>query len=97
MGYPPNDGMSTKTQTGLTEEPELGNVRHSRSRSAMLRKRIGGLFLLVLSTLMLAISVYYRSTYLGSTDWGWFWVGESIVGVLLVFVIVQVLRKKRTL
>ena len=88
-------GMSLKRET---EEPieqrDAENVRRSHSRSAVLRKRIFGFFLLVLSALTLGMYVYYRSTYLGSTDWRWFWVGEVIVGCLLVSVIVQLLRKK---
>jgi hypothetical protein len=58
-----------------------------------LRKRILGVFLLVLCALMSTVYFYSRSTYLGSTDWPWFWVGEVIVGVLVVVGIVQVLRK----
>lgn len=91
-------GMSLKRETTEPiEQRDVGNVRHSHSRSAILRKRIFGVFLLVLSTLTLAMYVYKRSTYLGSTDWRWFWVGEVIVGVLLVSVIVQVFKKKPNL
>jgi hypothetical protein len=81
----------------LTPEPieqrDAGSVRHPRSSSAILRKRILGVFLLVLCALMSTVYFYSRSTYLGSTDWPWFWVGEVIVGVLVVVGIVQVLRK----
>lgn len=88
-------GMNLKRETAEPiEQRDAGNVRHSHSRSVILRKRIFGVFLLVLSTLTLAMYVYYRSRYLGSTDWRWFWVGEVIVGFLLVSVIVQVFRKK---
>jgi hypothetical protein len=75
------------------EQRDAGNVRHPRSSSAILRKRILEVFLLVLSTLLLTAYVYHRSTYLGRTDWAWFWVGEVIVGILVVVGIVQVLRK----
>ena len=70
-----------------------GKIRHTRLRSAVLRKRVMSAFALVLMALMLTIYAYYRSTYLGSTDWRSFWFYEVIIGVLLVFGIVQVLRK----
>lgn len=69
------------------------SVKHPRLRSAILRKRITAVFALVLCTLVLTMYVYSRSTYLGSTDWRWFWVGEVIVGVVFVYGIVQVLTK----
>jgi hypothetical protein len=39
--------------------------------------------------LMFTIHNYHRS----AGDWRWFWVGEVPIAVLLVFVVVQVLRK----
>ena len=43
---------------------------------------------------MLTMYVYYRSAYLRSAgDWRWFWVGEVIVAVWLVFGMVQALRR----
>jgi hypothetical protein len=75
------------------EQRDAGNVRHPRSSSTVLRKRITGVFIVVLTALIFAAYVYYRSTYLRrNNDWTWFWVGEVIVGVFLVFGIVQVLR-----
>ena len=77
------------------EQSDARNVSHSDSRSAILRKRILAVFLLVLCALMLTMRDYYRSAYLrGAGDWRWFWVGEVIVGVWLVVGIVHVLRKK---
>jgi hypothetical protein len=76
------------------EQRDAENVGHPRSRSAILRKRILAVFLVFLSALMLTMYVYYRSAYLRSAgDWRWFWVGEVIVGVWLVFGVVQVLRE----
>jgi hypothetical protein len=69
------------------------SVKHPSLRSAILRRRTMAVFTLVLCTLVLAMYVYSRSTYLGSTDWRWFWVGEVIVGVVFVYAIVQVLTK----
>jgi hypothetical protein len=69
-----------------------GNVTHPHSK-LVLRKSILAFSLLVLCALMSTVYFYSRSTYLGSTDWPWFWVGEVIVGVWLVFAVVQVLRK----
>jgi hypothetical protein len=87
--------MSLKRETSEPiEQRNAGNVRDSRSHSAILRKRILAVFFVVLCALMLTMYVYYRSAYLRSAgDWRWFWVGEGIVGVWLVFGIVQVLRK----
>jgi hypothetical protein len=75
------------------EQRDAENVGHPRSRSAILGKRILAVFLVFLYTLLLTAYVYRRSTYLGSTDWPWFWVGEVIVGVFAVVGVVQVLRK----
>jgi hypothetical protein len=87
--------MSFKRETPEPiEQRDAGNIRHPRSSSAILRKRIMGVFVIVLTALMLTAYVYYRSTYQrNADDWTWFWVGEVIVGVWLVFGIVQVLRK----
>ncbi len=86
--------MSLKRET---PEPigqrDAGNVRHPRLSSAILRKRIMGVFLIVLSVLVLTAYAYYWSTYLGSTHWLSFWVREGMISVLLVFGIVEVLRK----
>jgi hypothetical protein len=46
---------------------------------------------LVLGALILTMLYYSQSTYRGRTDWGWFWVGEAIVGVWLVSRVMQVL------
>ena len=87
--------MSLKRETPEPiEQRDAGNVGHPRLRSAILRKRILAIFLVVLCALMLTMYVYYRSAYLRSAgDWRWFWVGEVIVAVWLVFGMVQVLRK----
>jgi len=62
--------------------------------SAILRKRILRVFIVVLSALMYAASVYYQSTYLRTAgEWRGFWVGEAMVGVYLVVGIVRVLRQ----
>jgi hypothetical protein len=87
--------MSLKRETPEhIEQRDAGNVEHPRLRSAILRKRILSVFLVFLCALMLTMYVYYRSAYLRSAgEWRWFWVGEAVVGVWLVFGIVQVLRK----
>jgi len=86
--------MSVKQATREPiEQPDAGNVRDPHSRRAILRKRILSVFLLVLCALMSTAYFYSRSTYLGSTDWPWFWVGEVIVGGLLVFAVVRAFRK----
>jgi hypothetical protein len=87
--------MSLKQETpGPTEPRDDGNIRHSHSRSAILRKRIMAAFTLVLIALMLTIYAYYRTTYERSAgDWRGFWVYTVIAGVWLVFAVVQVLRK----
>ena len=69
------------------------SLQYARLRSAILRKRIMAVFAIFLCTLLLTVYVFSRSTYLGSTDWRWFWVGEVIVGVAFIFGIVQVLTK----
>ena len=87
--------MSLKRETPEPiEQRDAGNVGHPRSSSTILRKRIMGVFVIVLTALMLAAYVYYRCAYQRSAgDWRWFWVGEVIVGVLVVVGIVRVLRK----
>ena len=55
-----------------------------------------GISLLVLSVLMLTGYAHYRSTYMGRTDWPLFWGREAMIGVLIVFVIAQFLRKAPT-
>jgi hypothetical protein len=47
----------------------------------------------VLCTLMLTPYAYYRSTYQGSTHWVSFWFREVIIGVLLIYGIVEFIRK----
>jgi hypothetical protein len=87
--------MSLKRETPEPiEQRDAGNVGLPRLRSAIFRKRILAVFLHFLCALMLTTYVYYRSAYLRSAgDWRWFWVGEAIVGVWIVFAVVQVLRK----
>jgi hypothetical protein len=86
--------MSLKRETsGAMEQRDDGNVRHPHSRSAILRRRIMGAFVLVLSVLVLTMYAYYRSTYLGSTDWLVFWGYELIIGVVFIIGVVRVLRK----
>jgi hypothetical protein len=79
------------------EQRDAENVSRQSSSGAILRKRISWGFRLVVSTLLLTAYVYHRSTYLGRTDWHWFWLGEAIVGVLVVVGIVQILRKTQKL
>jgi hypothetical protein len=75
------------------EQRGAGKVKHPLLSSDILQKRIMAAFALVATALMLTIYVYYRSAYLRSAgDWRLFWVGEVIVGVWLVFAVVQVLR-----
>lgn len=83
------EGMSLKPETPKPiEKRDAGSVRHSR-----LRKRIKATFALVLTALVYAIYIHYRSTYLRNAgDWRWFWVGEVFVGVWLIFAVVKVLR-----
>jgi hypothetical protein len=86
--------MSLEPETpGPIEQGDAGNVKHPRLSSAILQKRIMGFFLIVLSILVLTAYAYYWSTYLGSTHWRSFWVREGMIGVLLIFGIVEVLRK----
>jgi hypothetical protein len=87
--------MSLKRET---PEPiaqrDAGNVGDPRLRTAILRKRILALFLIVLCALMLTTYFYRRSAYLRSAgDWHLFWVGEVFIGVWVVVAVVQVLRK----
>jgi hypothetical protein len=78
------------------EQRDAGNVRDPHSRSAILRKRVFAVFVLVLCALMLTMYFYCRSAYLGSAwDWRRFWVAEVFIGVWLVFAVAQVLRKER--
>jgi hypothetical protein len=68
------------------------SVRHARVRREILRKRIFAVFVAVLCALMLSMYFYYRSAYLRNAgDWRWFWVGEVMVGVWLIFALAQVL------
>jgi hypothetical protein len=87
--------MSLKRETPEPiEKRDAGSIKHPHLSSVILRKRIVAAFALVLTALMLTIYVYHRSAYLRSTgDWRWFWVGEVVIGVWLVFAVVQVLRK----
>jgi hypothetical protein len=78
--------------TGCTHE-RSDDVMHPRLRSAILQKRIMGVFIFALGAVMLTVCYYYQSAYLqGSGRWRWFWGGEVIVGVWLVHRIVQVLK-----
>lgn len=77
-----------------SEQGDVGNVGHPSSSAAISRKRIIGVFLLVFGVLMLTASAYYWSTYSGRTHWMSFWTSEVIAGVLVGYLIVQVLRKK---
>lgn len=89
-----SEWMSLKRETPEPiEQRDDRNIRHPHSRSAILRKRIMSAFALVLMALMLTIYAYYRSTYLGSTDWRSLWFYEVIIGVWLVFAVVYVIRK----
>ncbi len=78
--------------TRLAYNPGYGG-KHPASSRAILRRRILLVSIFVTSTLVWSIFRYYRSTYLGSTDWRWFWIGEMFIGAWLVAHIVQVLRR----
>lgn len=81
--------MSTNKETPESLEPDAGNAGH-----AILRKRVTAALALVLLALMNTLYLYHRSEYLRRNgDWGWFWGGEVLTGVWLVFGVVQVLRK----
>jgi hypothetical protein len=84
--------MSFKRETPEPiEQRDEGKVRHPR---AMLRKRILAIFLIVVSGALMSVCVYYQSAYQRSaSELSWFWVGEVIVGVLVISGIVRVLRK----
>jgi 1,4-dihydroxy-2-naphthoate octaprenyltransferase len=88
--------MSLKQETvGTAERCKDGNDRRHDSGSAILRKRIKATFAIVLTALVYAIYIYYRSTYLRNAgDWSWFWVGEAFIGVWLVYAVAQALRKE---
>jgi hypothetical protein len=74
-----------------SEQPD-DSVKDARLRSAILRKRIGVVFPLVLSALIATRCTYGISTYLRSTHWRQFWVGEVVVAAWLVDRVVRVLR-----
>ena len=62
--------------------------------SAIVRKRIVAICILVLIALFNTAYIYHRSAYLRNAgDWRWFWVGEVLTGGWLVFSVVHVLRK----
>jgi hypothetical protein len=62
--------------------------------SAILRKRILGILLVVLTALMFTAYVYYRSTFSRRYgDWRWFWVGEAMAGAWLVVGITLILTQ----
>jgi hypothetical protein len=78
--------------TGCAHEQSY-TVMHPRLRSAILRKRIMGVFIFVFGAVMLTVCYYYQSSDMRRNgDWSWFWGGEVIVGVWLVLRIVLVLR-----
>ena len=87
--------MSLERETSEPiEQRNPGNVGHPHSHSATLRKRIMAALALVLMVLMFTIHNFHRSGHLRSAgDWRWFWVGEVVMAVWLVFVVVQALRK----
>jgi hypothetical protein len=87
--------MSLKRETPEPiEQHDAGNVRLADSHSAILRKRIVAAFALVLLALMNTMYLYHRSAYLRNNgDWSLFWIGAVFNGVLLVFGVVQILRK----
>ena len=87
-------GPTSRKEREKWGTPSVHDAGRSAPPAAILRKRIIGVFIIVLTALMLAAYVYCRSGYLRrGNDWTWFWVGEAIVGVLLVLAVVQVLRK----
>ena len=85
--------MSLKRETPEPiEQHDEGNVRRPR---VTLRKQILAIFVIVLSTVIMAVCVYFQSAYRrNASELTPFWVGEVMVGILLVVAIVDVLRKR---
>jgi hypothetical protein len=85
--------MTLKRETvEPTEPPDAGNGNQPHSSSGNLRRRIIAVFGLVLGALMFALYEYDQSTYLGSTNWRWFWIKTVSIWIWFVFGIVQVIR-----
>lgn len=76
-----------------TSGPVEQHDRHQPSFSPIGRRRILAVSILIVGAMVLTVLFFYGSTYLGSTDWPLFWVGEMIVGIWLAHRIVLVLRK----
>ncbi len=80
-----------------TPEPigqrEVGNVRRPSSSGAILRKRVVAVFVIVTSWLISSVATYYKCRYPGNIDWRGFAGYETIIGVFVIFSIVQVVRQ----
>ena len=85
--------MSLRDKSDRIEQRDAGSARQPRSSASIWRKRILGVFILLLMALMLTVYAYYQCTYFGLTDWHGF--SGYVVGIAgwLVFNTVLVFRK----
>ena len=96
MGYDPaSERMNRRRETqDPIEHSDAENVEHSAPASN-LRKRAVAVFVIVTSWLMSSVATYYKCTYPGNTDWRCFAGYETIIGVFVIFCIVQVVRQTK--
>jgi hypothetical protein len=88
--------MSPKLETPEPiEQGDAASLGDTLSPSVILRKRVTAVFILVLAAVMLTICCFYQTKLVenGSTRRSWFLETVAVIGIWVVFGIVQVLRK----